>query len=320
MDNLVNSTKLPFDIRAEVLARLLMDVYGLSTEQVLFQPKNYFQRWGRRDVLEVAEGFSYSLDKPTLLVDVSRESLFNILPEGLFFHPEDDYADDVIRTKKLTEQAETAKKFLRPFEQLFYWLRLENERREFVAENQIEQWWQELLSEEEEDSEIFEGYSPLKNSLLTDAQRDTLTHLLPHLPEIIGNWSLTAQWLSLFFDATITIMEIPPPQYTFPATLQKRMGTGRLGQDFVIGGTFSDGIPILKILIEDLTPESIESFLPKGNKRELLEQELLQLLLPIETPYQIKTSLKIQSTEFQMGENYNSSILGYTTTLNNQRL
>lgn len=315
MDNLVNSNKLPFDIRAEVLARLLMEVYGCSTEQILFEPKNYFQRWGRRDVLEVSEGFSYNMDKATILLDVSRESIFDILPEGLFFHPDDEYADDVIRTKKLSEQAATAQKFLLPFEQMFYWMRLENERREFTAENRLEQWWQELLAEDSENSAIFEGYSPLKNSLLNEAQRDTLTHLLPHLPEIIGNWSLTAQWLSLFFEADITITEIPPPQYTFPIALQKRMGAGRLGQDFVIGETFSDGIPILKIAIENLAPEILADFLQEGEKRKLLEEELLPLLLPIETPYEIATKLNKEETFFQIDAMNYQSILGYTTVL-----
>ena len=317
MENIVNSTRLPFDIRAEVLARLLGETYGLSTEQILFRPQSYFQRWGRRDVLEVSKDFSFELDKETLALEVSREGLFDILPEGIFFHPDDDYPDDVFRAKKLGEQEADARKFLLPFEQLFYWLRLENEQREFEAENQLEQWWQGLLTENSDAFDKFEGYSPLKNSLLNEAQQGILTQLLPHLHDIIGNWGLTAQWLSLFLETSIKITEAMPPLYTFPIEIQKRMGEGILGQDFVIGDTYTDGIPILKILIDDLTPESLEAFLPKGNKRELLEQELLQLLLPIETPYQIETRLKIQSTEFQMGEAYNSSILGYTTTLNN---
>lgn len=320
MENLVNSMCLPFDIRAEVLARLLGETYGLSTEQILFRPQSYFQRWGRRDVLEVSKGFSYLLDKENIALDVSREGLFDILPEGIFFHPDDKYPDDVFRAKKLSEQESDARKFLLPFEQLFYWLRLENEQREFAAENQLEQWWQELLTKNNETPDGFDGYSPLKNSLLNEEQQAILTHLLPHLPDIIGNWTLTAQWLSLFLNAPIKIIEESPPLYSFPEEVQKRMGEGILGQDFVIGTTYTDGIPILKILIEDLTPESVETFLPKGAKREILEKELLQFLLPIETPYKIETSLKIQSIEFQMGENYNSSILGYTTTLNNQRL
>ena len=85
MENLINSSRLPFDIRAEVLARILAEKYNLSTEQLLFQPKSFFQRWGRRDVLEISEGHSFKLDKETLLLEVCREGMFDTLPESIFF-------------------------------------------------------------------------------------------------------------------------------------------------------------------------------------------------------------------------------------------
>ena len=320
MENIINSSKIPFDIRAEVLAYLLTKTYGLSTEQVLFRPQNFFQRWGRRDVIEVSKDFSYQMDKEIIALNITREGLFDILPEGIFFHPDDDYPDDVYKIKKLSEQEAAARKFLAPFEQLFYWLRLQNEQREFEAESSLEQWWQELLTESAKQGEVQEGYSPLRKSNLEEEQRNMLTHLLPSLHEVIGNWNLTAQWLSLFLDTPVRIKEVSPPIYTFSTAIQKRIGEGILGQDFVIGTTFSDGIPALQILIEGLTPDVLGDFLEDGIKRQLLEEELLQLLLPVETPYEIIIQLQTQSTEFQIGNTSSSSILGYTTTLSDSHI
>ena len=303
--DIVNSARLSFDIRAEVLARLLIEKHDLTTEQVLFRPQQYFQRWGRRDVLEVSEEHSYGLDKDTVCLDISRESLFDTLPESLFFHPDDNYPDDVYRIKKLSEQEAAARKFLLPFEQLFYWLRLDNECREYTAENKLETWWQYLLAD---------GYTPLSDSLMDAEQRDILTHVLPYLSDIVGNWALTEQWLSIFMKTPIKLLEIPPPQYILPEDVQKRMGEGVLGQDFVIGNSFSDGIPALKIKIDNLSPDALQDYLIEGHNRKILEQDLLSLLLPVETPYEIELSLEKEHYEFVLESN-GRAILGFTSSL-----
>lgn len=307
MDNLVNSSRLPFDIRAEVLARLLAEKYDLSIEQVLFQPRNYFQRWGRRDVLEVSEGYSYTLDKATICLDVCREGLLDILPDGLFSQPDGPYPDNVAKSQALSKQEAAARKLLFPFEQLFYWLRLENEYREHNAGRQLEAWWQNLLSGE--------GYAPLSDSALNADQKEILTHLLPHLPDIVGNWPLTEQWLSIILQTSVRLREAPLGHYDLPESVQKRMGEGVLGQDFVIGRTYSDGIPGLQISIAGLTPETLSGYLEEGKQRKLLEDELLPLFLPVETPYDISLELKEQSTYFKLGQAFNHAVLGYTTVL-----
>ena len=112
------------------------------------------------------------------------------------------------------------------------------------------------------------------------------------------------------------IVELPPPQYPLPLDLQKRMDDGILGEDFVIGAYFTDGIPILEIKIEDLTPDTLGDYLEGSDKRHILEEELLSLLLPVEIPFDITLSLSVLSKEFCLGEKYDSSILGYTTCIN----
>jgi type VI secretion system protein ImpH len=304
MENLINSSRLPFDIRAEVLARLLSEKHDLSLEQILFRPRDFFQRWGRRDVLEVSEGYSSKMEKTTICLDVCREGLFDILPDGLFLHPDDPYPDNKAQSLALSEQESAARKFLLPFEQLFFWLAIENEFREYESENQLETWWQQYLSDE---------YSTFDKSQLNDKQKEIYEQLAPHLPDIVGNWSLTEEWLSLLLKTKISLQEVPPKVYDLPEVVQKRMGEGVLGQDFVIGSTFSDGIPIVQISIKGLTPDNLHDYLNQGDQRELIENELLPIFLPIETPYEISIGVKTQSTFFKLCQNSNNAVLGYTT-------
>ena len=303
MDKLLKAENMPFDMRAEVLARILAERYDLSTEQILFRPTHYFQRWGRSDVLEVYEGFSQRTEKELLWLDVSREAMFDALPESIFLHPDDSYGDYISRIKKLSEQEAQARKFLLPFEQLFGWLRLENEMREHADENNTEAWWQGLAI----------NYQPTANSLSAE-QQQILTQMQPFLSDILGNWTLTAEWLSLFLETDITIHETPPPMYPLPVELQKRLGEGVLGQDFVIGTVFSDGIPGVNICFDNPAPDDIAGYLPGGKNRDILDGILLNYLLPVETPYAVAVKVpELGKKAFQLGEQNANSILGYTT-------
>jgi len=300
MNNLVNSLRLPFDVRAEVLGRLLAERYELNWEQVLLRPANYFQRLGRRDVMEISDGFSMRLDKELVWLEISREGLADVLPEEVFGYSVDNPSD---------EQIASGRKFCLPFEQLFYWLRLDNEQRESNSEQNLEkQWWGQFLSE------AYDGYSPLADLSLDEKQKNILYAMIPQLSDIIGNWKSTERWLSLFMNIPIRISEIPPPKYSLPESVQLRLGAARLGQDFIIGSSFCDGIPNVKIFIDGLTANTVGDFLLDGSKRVLLE-ELLTMVIPVETPYDIELSLKAQSTYFQVGATYDNSVLGYTTVL-----
>ena len=307
MDNLPLPSQLPFDIRAEVFARLLAEQYGLKTHQILFKPTQYFQRWGRKDVLDISEGYSGRLDKDTICLEISQESMYDALPEGLFLHPDDRYADDLERVRKLSEQEAAARTFLLPFEQLFYWLRLENEFREADLEANIEDWWQQQ-------SLRVQHITPSKDAETLEREAIKIL-MLPYLTEIVGNWSMASQWLSLFLKTEVQVNEIPPPNYDLSEAQQKRLGEGILGEDFILGNTFSDGIPSVQILLHHLTAENVSQFLPCGKQRMLLEEELLSLLLPVETHYEIELGVETASTDFYLDNAQNCNILGYTTTL-----
>ena len=296
------SSKLPFDIRAEVLARQIAEGFDMNTEQILIRPVYFHQRPGRRDVTEVSEDYSERLEKPLIALEVSREGLFDTLPEHLFLHPEDNYPDDTYKVKALTVQEDEARTFLAPFEQLFFWLQIENEQREYATEQTLEEWWSQLLIDTSAQG-------------LSDRQRKIMVQLLPFLPEIIGNWTLTAQWLSLIMEQEIAIMEVPPPVYQLPGELTLRLGEGFLGQNFVIGETFSDGIPSIEIFFGEMDATALVEMLPEGGKRKSFETEILDFLLPADTPYSIKFKTTDYTEKMSIEVGSVTNVLGYSTVI-----
>ncbi|MBK7407693.1 MAG: hypothetical protein IPJ40_06180 [Saprospirales bacterium] len=130
----------------------------------------------------------------------------------------------------LSEQEAKARQFLLPFEQLFFWMRLESEFKEWALGDNLHDWWSRHFPSRETDR-------------LEGRQRAVVLEMLPYTQEIIGNWPLTEQWLGLFTDHQVRITEESFPEYATPDSMQKRLGEAILGQDLVLGKEFVDGIP-----------------------------------------------------------------------------
>lgn len=302
LDHFPNITGLPFDLRAEVLAMFLAGQYDLSTEQILYNPAYWHQRPGRRDVVDLTEDFSHRLEKKLLCIETSREGLFDILPEALFLDPDQPGDSHLRKVQFLSEQEARARQFLLPFEQLFFWMRLENETREWTLGENLHEWWsRRFFSRETED--------------LEERPRTILLEMLPYAHEIIGNWRLTAQWLELFTGHKVRIAEEDFPLYDLPDHLRTRLGQAVLGQDLVLGHTFSDGIPAVKITFEDLEPGELAGLLPGGTARAFLETHFTEYLMPVETPHTIELEGKPTGAPFELIAENEANVLGYTTHL-----
>lgn len=299
LDQLPNITGLPFDVRAEVLAMLIAERFGLSVEQLLCSPACWHQRPGRGDVVDLTEGFSHRLEKKLLYIETSREGLFDMLPEAIFLHPEEQFGSNLRKVQALSEQEAKARQFLLPFEQLFFWMRLENEFSAWQLEENLLDWWSRHFPSRETDR-------------LEGRQRTVLLDMLPYTQEIIGNWPLTAQWMSLFSGHQVRIEPESFPAYPLPDSLQKRLGEAVLGQDSVLGTTFADGIPAIRIIFEDLEAGELASLLPGAPERDFLEENFAQFLLPVETPYSIQLIPKTAEAPFELVQDNEANILGYT--------
>ncbi len=262
------------DLKAEILASLLIERFDITTEQILLNPILWHQRPGRRDIVDWSDdSFSHRLEKKLYHLDTTRESFYDILPEHIF------YPQDVVELENhhiLTpnEQEDNARKFLLPFQQLFFWLKIENEISSSGFEELIPENW-------------FKEFSERELTGLSSSQQKILLGIIPYLDKIIGHWPLTQEILELLTGHDITVETAAPMTIQIPSDQLQRLGSGSLGMNTIVGNTFYDGIESLKISFNNLTAEQIKGLLPGTTNRKLLETIILPYLLPIEINYEI---------------------------------
>lgn len=310
---------LPFDISIEVFAAQLMELYDLDVQQIVVRPKGLARRKGEKEVAAIQKGYDTFEDRPLYYVDVNREGLFDALPI-LFFLPEQarGRGDEDVEAKeiaaRINDKIAEARKFFLPFEQAFYHTRISIElwERTFSA----------TLSASLEDFWRLQAFLPY----LDEQQKATLLYFLPITHCIAGDWVLAKFCFEAILKKTVCIEPIAPPIYPIPETAILDMGKATLGEDFVIGSTFFDGISAIKILIKGVAPNELESFLWEwkedneksfeGSNKKLIEELLCTYFLPLEASVQLDIEpIADPKKDFSLSGTDSYSILGYTTVL-----
>ena len=183
-------------IKAEsFMTSMLESIEGINLEFQGVFSRNYYN-----DIFYIDH--EKIMDKFQLNIKLSRDSLFHILPEGLFFRENElrkiAKEKNVEKFKALEEQIIREKKkilsFFYPFDKAYFGLRFELERKlnEF-AENRTQIWIDKLFN-------IY-GISDVKNNLIR-----RLLPLLPLASEIRSNrmiWKGILQ--SIFFPAGVDV-------------------------------------------------------------------------------------------------------------------
>jgi type VI secretion system protein ImpH len=295
--------KIPFDMRAEILASLLMDQHTMKAEQFVMRPTGTLTRRSGRDVVAIAESFSYKnhQDEPFFYIDTSREGLYDTLPELLFLDVEEKFDDDIDRAEQLAKQEVAARSFLLPFEQLFAVLRIDTAHKERKAEQQLPLFLRKLW-----------GLEAFKDCL-NEKQILTLLYLLPVAHRFIGQYDTIAACFESVLGNTVSITYAEPPQYKIPPNQQAALGEVGLGDGFVLGDTFTDNIPSLTLTIKNVMPEEVDDYLEGGKKNKVLEKLLIPHFFPIEMGFEIEIEADKTRCLFETGSA--QSIMGYSTFL-----
>ena len=296
-------SKIPFDMKAEVMATLLMEQHTMKAEQFVMRPLGTLTRRSGRDVVAIAESFSYNNHKeqPFFYIDTSREGLYDTLPELLFLDVEEKFDDDIDRAEQLVKQEAAARNFLLPFEQLFAVLRIDSASRERKAEQKLPLFLRKLWNLNDFDD------------CLDEKQVLTLLYLLPVAHRFIGKYDTIAACFESILGNKINIASAPPPQYPIPKNQQAALGEVGLGEGFVLGDMFSDNIPSLTLTVQDVMPEEMEDYLKGGKKYRVLTDLLVPHFFPIEMDFNIEIEADKSRCLFETGSA--QSIMGYSTFL-----
>ena len=295
---------LPFDLRAEVLSRMLIETEQLEAEAVTIHAIGINARLGQRDIV------SYQTNEATEkehIISVSREGLFDILPEKLFIRTDGIYENEIKKAAHFYEQAQEARRFLSPFDGLLAYLRTKIEINENkYQENRPDFIHRIWLDNERQNQDI--QYNKFFDRLLL---------ILPFANQIIGNWELTAKCFSDILQTPVSIETVPSLSMPIAAKHGSTLDYFVLGFDTVLGKNMDIEEDILKIKIHDIALENLSVFLEDGAIYRFLQEELIETFIPLGIDYSLDFEIKQTDTTqlFNLNQYGEKAVLGYSTLL-----
>lgn len=232
------------NLKAEVL---VSEVQENSKEEIdfLINNKSTFSRSYRRDVIDVEK-----FEEDTLLLNLSRNGIYDSLPEGLFHSQREvnRQSSYTAKRKKYKDEEKEARAFFSPIENEFFHQRLKIEKNE---------------------RDLLENFYSLNDDLLIDFWKINksipkayilkLVKLLPYSYKVSGNLELTR--LSL---KKILNVEVQFSKKMESKVFQEKGEKKQLGLDFVTQSKNSSVFqPFLEVLIGPIKEEEIEEYIKK---------------------------------------------------------
>lgn len=255
--------RLHYDVRAEVVVGELLDNH-VNEEDVAVQMQNVFTRAFNKDILDAQLDDSQPYH-PFITLTLSRDGLYDRLPEGLFheFTPQKKQrgvAEMVASYKKQQKEQQEARKFFRPLEHEFFLQRVFLEQRE-----------KHLLFDAfgKDADELFLSFWGIPQGLPSQAV-NRLIKLLPYIHRIAGNLPLVQLYLSAILDEPVTLKAENGPA-AVSAGNQAGLGDVRLGIDAMTGNMFYADMPRVHMTIGPLQHLRTYDFLPWQPYGRLLE-------------------------------------------------
>ncbi|RYZ22351.1 MAG: hypothetical protein EOO16_09475 [Chitinophagaceae bacterium] len=289
----------PFDYRAEVYAAELIRS-GLPQEDLFFKTVSAFRRSVSRDIesLQVDE----REDGDSLLVlELNREGLYDMLPEGMFHYGNDPKQktktrESVLEEIRLSRQQEgQARVFFSPFENEFLHRRLQLELQERSLNSSGS-----LASKRDLFGNLFGD-----SSMLNDQQLLALLHLIPIVYKIRGDLVRTAYCLNLLIGYPVRLQMERRLVKTQSSNGLAPLGAMQLGIDSIAGDYhWSDEAEYL-VSVSGIGGQDLESFFPGGANRRMLDY-FLPFVMPAAATWKIGlevTEKNRENTLADSGEN-----------------
>ncbi|GAB3982581.1 type VI secretion system baseplate subunit TssG [Spirosoma terrae] len=308
--------KLLYDIRAEVwIADRKQNI--VMPDDIVVRPQGTFSRAYSSDILKVETYESDTHHPPTHVLHVSREGLYDSLPEVIHHPPSpplragrDEARAMLEQSKRLRREETEARTFWLPFEQELFRQRVRIEEQEALALTRAYgAIWDEL-----------HGY--LWGDLgipLSPRQRACLLSIWTNAYRIVGDWEQTAFYLEEFLQTPVQIRYGAFNDITTTVSANASpapLGAGRLGQDWVLSvDTLIDDGGTVRIAVGPLSNDQLNDYLPGGIGLTYIGM-LADYLLPADADWQLEVQPDENDNIFCLSNDDTSGRLGLTTTLN----
>lgn len=257
-------TALKYDIKAEVLVSDLIQHKHIKENQCIVEKEGQFSRSYRFDVLD-ASVKDYLYDATQMLyISLSRDSLYDALPEGMVHSKNADTSKKGIETmvkeyRQQKEEEKAARLFFAP---------LENELFQFNVQTEIfeSSFLKEINSSLAPDVLYTLWNVPTSFEAVLASK---FISLLPYAHKIIGDLDKTCEVLSLLIgeEVKVNIREYDNYADTAQDTL---LGNCYLGLDTIAGTDYTDYTKHLDLQIGPLQHTELPEYLHQGAIKQFL--------------------------------------------------
>lgn len=272
---------LPLDLRAEVVA-VDIESMGVEPDQFIIKPVSIFKRRFSKDISDVSVQKS-ATGREELHVDLTRDGLYDVLPEGFFHQPklrrsERNRTTIISDVKRVREEEESARLFFQP---------MENEV--FKVKAAVERAERRLFLDMEES---------VTNNLLTKfwnlgAYREFrtlpfLVRLLPVAYRITGNLEQVRICYEILLGVPVNIEIVNNFQPIKTGAGGWNLGGDMLGFETVLSTTITNYLPSYEITLGPIPHYLLKEFVPGGRMTNYLSLMNSYFLV---AGYDIKTNL-----------------------------
>jgi hypothetical protein len=273
----------PCDLKAEPQLALALE-NGLLHDDFIVLCNSLFHREYSKDIVDVKMNED-SRKRAIMQLHLSRSGVYDQLPEGLFYQPRQSgagvyAATDMAADHRVNKQKEEEiRRFFLPFENDFFWQRLQLET---------------------EESRLLEG---LRSGILNDYFMQfwnipvsipkpfivPLIVLLPYAHHIAGDLPLMAESLQYLLQEPVR-MQAADTGITLCNEPMPALGEQQLGIDMLCGSVFTEDCPAMECLIGPLQRSQVAEYV-QGGGRHVLVETFLRFFVPAGVDVQLTIEL-----------------------------
>lgn len=303
---------LSYDIKAEVVIADLLE-NGLQQADCLIYPDGLFRRRFTKDVSHAAM-VKLNNGQEVVGVHITRESIYDSLPEAIFHGPPEsglNSGHEMAKASKAQKKEEKeSRAFFLPFENEIFFQKVQLE----LTERKILHRFSENLF-----NDIFPEFWNLDHTLPKELV-SKLMLFLHHTYRFVGNIDLTAKALEVILNEPVSVSLVSNRADSDqsltrdkPVQSPSLLGMSALGQDFVCGNQSEDQITTMEFTIGPLRNTRIEDYLDGGNISRFLEV-FFSYFVPLDLIPSKKVRGYAAKQEFNLSVT-GTSFLGYNTIL-----
>lgn len=292
------------DVKAEVIGAALVES-GVNIDEIVINPIGISKRSVRKDVIDIHRKDGGADDGEYLFLDVSREGLYDSLPQGLF------HQSKIVKTKRTTEDIIDEMKLFKvqeEFSRLFF-LALEKEFNRVKLNEELEERKSIFGFSEHYKFELYLKIWPeLKN--IGQKYLVLLFQLLPVSYKVVGDNDLISNIIGAFCLKPVEIRIVHEKKINQAPEIKNELGKPLVGTNFILGNQFIDFDPCIELCVKEIKRDELNLFLPGGKLRKVIDL-LIEYFFPISVDVQIILHLQKEEEGLYLSFENEISYLGY---------